>query len=109
MLTPRQLAVSVTGVFALTGLVGIAKPVERLRPGTVTVAGGWTSGLLLVMLMTAPSGGASQLRSMKPVACAPPTMLFSNRLRFASDAGCTVTVNVADVSQGWRSASRASG
>lgn len=57
-LTPFQLAVVLTRVFALTLLVGTPKEADELPAATVTEAGGNAAGLSLVMLITAPLAGA---------------------------------------------------
>ena len=57
-LTPFQLAVIVTTVFAVTVLVGMGNETEKLPGATVAVAGGLAAGELLVRLTTAPPAGA---------------------------------------------------
>ena len=57
-LLPFQLAVIVTGVLAVTSLVGIATEADELPADTLTVAGGLTAGELLDRLTTAPAAGA---------------------------------------------------
>lgn len=63
VVTPFQDAVTVTGVFAFAGLVGMVSESVGLPAATVTLAGsGTNAGSLLVSCTTAPPAGASPFR-----------------------------------------------
>jgi hypothetical protein len=86
--------VIVTTVVLLTPLVVTVKFALNVPPATVTLAGTWPAGLLLLSGTATPPVGASPLSVTVPVDGFPPTTLVGFTVTDDRLTG-TVTINVA--------------
>ena len=87
---------TVAGVVAVTLLVGIWNTTEGLPAATVSTAGAWTAGELLLRLMEAPLAGATPLSMAMACTEIPPLNVVGDMESDWRDGGRTVSCAVAD-------------
>ena len=89
--TPKNDALIVAVVFALTALVEIANVAELAPGATVTFTGTSAADFVLARVTETPLAGAGPLSVTFPTALVPPRRLLGVTLSAASEAGFTVS------------------
>ena len=85
------MAVTVAGVLAVTLVVGIWNTTEGLPAATVSAAGAWTAGELLLKVMEAPLAGATPLSMAIAWTEIPPLNVVGEMESDLMDGGNTVS------------------